>query len=148
MCVTAIGVEAVLYKLLAIVFIQLIVLIIGFSLRYCWFVDKSNAFAYLKKQSPTSIDIEKNEWEEFLLVNTVLQHFLLLMFMPGVYDYCLLLAFSNLHWFQSFLEMSMKTYFKRHINYLRRHVMIFDVFPICIESQFMSLSNICKWCLQ
>ena len=39
--VTAIGAEAVLYTLLVIVFIQLVVLILGFSFRYCWFMGKS-----------------------------------------------------------------------------------------------------------
>ena len=86
-CVTAIGAEAVLYKLVFIVFIQLLVLILGFSFQYCWFMSKSNAFIYLKKQPSTSLDIKKRVREISLIQQCYIA------FCASVYDWRLRLAF-------------------------------------------------------
>ena len=85
--VTAIGAEAVLYKLVFIVFIQLVVLILGFSFRYCWFMGKSSAFIYSKKQPSASLDIKKRVREISLI-----QH-CFITFCASVYDWRLRLAF-------------------------------------------------------
>ena len=85
--VIAIGAEVVLYKLVFIVFIQLLVLILGFSFRYCWFMGKSNTFIYLKKHPSISLDIKKRVREISLI-----QH-CFIAFCDSVYDWRLRLSF-------------------------------------------------------